>query len=143
MQNNDCLKDIWELYGVRENPFSTSPILVIGGAIPIESFVGRREHIERLSKILGSRGGSRTFIYGDIGVGKTSFVNVVRSSAYEKNFFTHFKEITTQDKWEADDFIINTLSAIYSTLKLLKNKPLSDDLYKKLEGLFGIGRSCF
>ncbi|MBS3155563.1 AAA family ATPase [Candidatus Woesearchaeota archaeon] len=140
MQNNDCLKDIWELYGVRENPFSTSPILVIGGAIPIESFVGRREHIERLSKILGSRGGSRTFIYGDIGVGKTSFVNVVRSSAYEKNFFTHFKEITTQDKWEADDFIINTLSAIYSTLKLLKNKPLSDDLYKKLEGLFGIGK---
>ena len=140
MQNNDCLKDIWELYGVRENPFSTSPILVIGGAIPIESFVGRREHIERLSKILGSRGGSRTFIYGDIGVGKTSFVNVVRSSAYEKNFFTHFKEITTQDKWEADDFIINTLSAIYSTLKLLKEKPISDDLYKKLEGLFGIGK---
>ena len=57
---NDCLKDIWELYGVKENPFSTSPILVIGGAIPIESFVGRGEHMKRLSKILGSKGGSRT-----------------------------------------------------------------------------------
>jgi len=140
MQNNDCLKDIWELYGVKENPFSTSPILVVGGAIPIESFVGRKEHIERLSKILGSKGGSRTFVYGDIGVGKTSFVNVVRSSAYEKGFFTHFKEITTQDKWEADDFIINTLSAIYSTLKLLKEKPVSDEVYKKLESLFEIGK---
>jgi len=140
MQNNDYLKDIWELYGVRENPFSTSPILVVGGSIPIDSFVGRGDYISRLSKILGSKGGSRTFVYGDIGVGKTSFVNVVRSSAYEKGFFTHFKEITMQDKWGADDFIGNTLSAIYSTLKLLKEKPISDATYKKLESLFEIGR---
>ncbi|MEK6921118.1 MAG: P-loop NTPase fold protein [Nanoarchaeota archaeon] len=141
MQDNNSLKDIWELYGVKENPFSTSPILVIGGAIPIDSFVGRSEHITRLSKILGSKGGSRTFIYGDVGIGKTSFVNVVRSSAFEKGFFTHFKEITTQDAWSADDFILNTLSAIYATLKLLKQKPIRDELYKKLESLFEIGRT--
>jgi len=140
MQDNECLKNVWELYGVKENPFSISPILVAGGSIPIESFVGREEHIKRLSKILGSKGGSRTFIYGDIGIGKTSFVNVVRASAFEKGFFTHFKEITTQDKWGADEFIFNTLSAIYSTLKLLKDKPLSDTTYKKLESLFEIGR---
>lgn len=140
MQDNCSLKDIWELYGVKENPFSTSPILVIGGSIPIDSFVGRTEFIKKLSKIIASKGGSRTFVYGDIGVGKTSFVNVVRSSAYEKGFFTHFKEITTQDKWTSDDFILNTLSAIYSTLKLLVQRPISNDLYKKLESLFGIGR---
>lgn len=139
MQDNECLKNVWELYGVKENPFSISPILVAGGSIPIESFVGREEHIKRLSKILGSKGGSRTFIYGDVGIGKTSFVNVVRASAFEKGFFTHFKEITTQEKWGADDFIFNTLSAMYSTLKLLKEKPLSDNTYKKLESLFEIG----
>ena len=131
MMQNDDLRDIWELYGVKENPFSTSPILVIGGSIPISSFVGRAEHIKRLSRIIASKGGSRTFVYGDIGIGKTSFVNVVRSSAHEKGFFTHFKEITTQDKWSADDFILNTLSAIYSTLKLLKEKPVHDAIYKK------------
>lgn len=140
MQDNDSLKDIWELYGVNENPFSTSPLLVIGGAIPIESFVGRREHIRRLSKIIGSKGGSRTFIWGDIGIGKTSFVNVVRKSAYENFFFTPFKEITTLDKWDAEEFVINTLSAIYSTLKLLKDKPISQETYTKLESLFEIGR---
>jgi len=139
MQNNDSLKDVWELYGVKENPFSIAPILVIGGSIPINSFVGRGEHIKRLSRIIGSKGGSRTFVYGDIGIGKTSFVNVIRSSAFEKGFFTHFKEITTQDKWSPDEFILNTLSAIYSTLKLRKDKPLSESLYKRLESLFGIG----
>ncbi len=141
MQENDSLKDIWELYGVKENPFSTSPILVIGGSIPIESFVGRGEHIKRLSKIIGSRGGSRTFIYGDIGVGKTSFVNVVRNSAHEKGFFTPFKEITTQDSWEAEDFILNTLSSIYATLKLLVDKPMNLELYRRIESLFEIGKN--
>ncbi len=141
MLNNDFLKDVWELYGVSENPFSILPLLVKGGAIPLDSFVGRGEHIKRLSRMLGSKGGSRTFVYGEVGVGKTSFVNVVRSSAYEKGFFTHFKEITTQDKWTADEFILNTLSAIYSTLKLLKQRPVSNETYKKLESLFEIGRS--
>jgi len=141
MQDNNFLKDVWELYGVSENPFSILPLLVVGGAIPLDSFVGRGEHIKRLSKIIGSKGGSRTFIYGDIGVGKTSFVNVIRSSAYENGFFTHFKEITTQDKWTSDEFILNTLSAIYSTLKLLKQKPVNDELYKKLGSLFEIGRT--
>src|SRR3989339_1274157 len=136
MQPNNDLNNVWELYGVRENPFSISPILVMGGAVPIDSFVGRGEHIKRLSRIIGSKGGSRTFVYGDIGIGKTSFVNVIRSSAFEKGFFTHFKEITTQDKWGADEFVLNTLSAIYSTLKLLKEKPISEDIYRKLESLF-------
>ena len=140
MQPNNDLNNVWELYGVRENPFSISPILVMGGAVPIDSFVGRGEHIKRLSRIIGSKGGSRTFIYGDIGIGKTSFVNVVRNSAFEKKFFTHFKEITTQDKWTTDEFVLNTLSAIYSTLKLIKEKPISEDIYRKLESLFEIGR---
>ena len=143
MQPNNYLEDVWELYGIRENPFSTSPILVIGGSIPIDSFVGRNDQIRKLSRIIASKGGSRTFVYGDIGIGKTSFVNVVRNSAFEKGYFTHFKEITTQDKWIPDEFILNTLSAIYSTLKLIKEKPISDSTYKKLESLFEIGRRNF
>ena len=141
MQENNDIQDIWELYGVKENPFSISPIMVMGGAIPIDSFVGRGEFIKRLSRIIGSKGGSRVFVYGDIGIGKTSFVNVVRSSAVQKGFFTHFKEITTQDKWTPDEFVLNTLSAIYSTLKLLKEKPVSKDTYDRLESLFEIGKT--
>lgn len=36
MKNDKFLNNIWELYGVKENPFSTSPILVLGGSLPIE-----------------------------------------------------------------------------------------------------------
>jgi ribosomal protein S25 len=36
---------------------------------------------------------------------------------------------------------LNTISAIFSTLKLLKTKPVNDTLYKKLEQLFELGIS--
>ena len=45
----EIIRDIWELYGVRSNPFSSAPILVKGGIIPLECFVGRNEQIKQLS----------------------------------------------------------------------------------------------
>ncbi len=135
------ITNIWEIYGVKENPFSISPLLVRGGIIPLESFVGRAENIKRLIKILGSKGGSRTLVYGDIGVGKTSFVNLVRSNAYGQKFFTPFKEIAVQEDWSPLDFIFNTLSGIYGTLKLMVEKPLDESLFIKLNSLLELGES--
>ncbi len=134
------MNNIWELYGVKENPFSTSPLLVRGGTIPLESFVGREEEVKRLKKIIGSIGGSRMLIYGDVGVGKTTFVNVVRATAIKNGFFTPFKEIAIQSEWDTDQFIINTLAAIYSTINLIKEKPIKDETFQQLENLFKIGR---
>lgn len=138
---SDSINNIWELYGVRENPFSTSPILVIGGTLPIDSFVGRKDQIQRLNKILGSRGGSRSLVFGDVGVGKTSFVNVVRHTAMNAGFFTPVKEIAVQSDWTNDDFILNTLSGIYSTMKLITEKPISAENMKKLETLLDSGEN--
>ncbi|NOQ55355.1 MAG: hypothetical protein GQ477_00965 [Nanohaloarchaea archaeon] len=70
MKNDKFLNNIWELYGVKENPFSTSPILVLGGSLPIDCFVGRTKNINRLGKLFASKGGSRTLVFGDVGVGK-------------------------------------------------------------------------
>ncbi len=141
MGNIDNLNNIWETYGVRENPFSTSPLLVIGGTLPIESFVGRKEHIQRMNKIIGSKGGSRNLVFGDVGVGKTSFVNVVRNNAYKQGFFTPVKEIAVEESWSTEDFILNTISGIYGTLKLLKENPVGGELLGKMGALFEIGRT--
>lgn len=138
---NEIIRDIWELYGVRSNPFSTAPILVKGGIIPLECFIGRQEQTKQLGKILGSKGGSRCLVFGDIGVGKTSFVNVVRASAVMEGYFSPFKEIALQSDWTADDFILNTFAGIFATLQLMKTKPVSDETYSKLESLIAVGFS--
>lgn len=142
-KNIDNINNIWELYGVRENPFSTSPLLVMGGTLPIDSFVGRKESIQRLLKIIGAKGGSRNLVFGDVGVGKTSFVNVVRHKAMMAGYFTPFKEIAVLENWSLEDFILNTLAGIYSTLKLMKDseRPIKKELFDKLETLLEIGKS--
>ncbi|MFZ2456340.1 MAG: AAA family ATPase [Candidatus Altiarchaeia archaeon] len=139
------LNNIWELYGLRENPFSTSPLLVKGGTLPIESFVGREEQVKRLLRIFGSRGGSRMLVCGDVGAGKTTFVNYARNHALQKGFFTPFKEIGVQGYWDTDQFILNTLAGIYATAKLMKEdqRPLDKGSYKKLEALLEIGSKDF
>ena len=139
--STEIIRDIWELYGLRSNPFSTSPILVKGGNLPLECFIGRQEQIKQLGKILGSKGGSRSLVFGDVGVGKTSFVNVVRHYAIEKEYFSPFKEIAIQNDWTSDDFILNTLAGIYATLQVLKTRPISGDTYSRLEALLDVGFS--
>ncbi|MBI4044300.1 MAG: hypothetical protein HY392_01175, partial [Candidatus Diapherotrites archaeon] len=134
--------NIWELYGLKSSPFSTSPILVRGGFVPIESFSGRKGELERLKKSFRSVGGSRIFVVGDVGVGKTSLANVARFYANQNSFFTPFKEIGMQENWGANDFILNTIYAIYATLKLLTERPVSDETYQKMKNLVELSNSA-
>ncbi|MBI5398693.1 AAA family ATPase [Candidatus Woesearchaeota archaeon] len=130
------LSNIWEIYGLISDPFYVGPILVFGGNLPRSTFIGRNKEKKRLLAILRSRGGSRILVSGEPGVGKTSFVNVVRSEALDAGFFTPMKEIGVQPEWEANDFILNTLFAIYNTLvRQSKEEVLSKNLFLELQKL--------
>ncbi|MFA5247036.1 MAG: AAA family ATPase [Candidatus Micrarchaeia archaeon] len=129
----DDFGSIWEVYGLRTDPFTTSPILVKGGLVLPESFTGRAEEVKRLEKIFRSTGGSRSIVFGRPGVGKTTLVNIVRSKALEKGFFTPFKEIKADADWQVDDFLINTLSAIYASL--IKDEKPSLQVRKQIDKL--------
>jgi len=137
--SGDEYSDLWELYGLKENPFSTNPLLLLGGIIPITCFIGRDKELDRMAKQFRSKGGSRTLIVGDVGVGKTSFVNFARYKAYEKGYFSPIREIAVQEQWNSIDFIHNTLYAIYITLKLTsQNKIISSETYDELSHLVAI-----
>ena len=110
---------IWELYGLKTNTFFTDPLLMFGGDIDLKfGFIGREEEIKRLRSIIYGNNGSRILVSGDVGIGKTTFVNYVRAIASQDRYFTTLKEIGVQPEWNGMDFILNTLSAIYYTLKL-------------------------
>jgi len=143
---------VWEIYGLNLDPFSTAPILVKGNLIPPEVFTGRINELKRLEKLFRSSGGSRSIVFGTQGVGKTTLVNIARINALEHNFFTPYQEIKVDINWSVDDFIVNTLSAIYSTLikkpkqneeysKIISKLKLLFDLYEKREqgGSFEVG----
>lgn len=134
--------NIWELYGLKSNPFFTDPLLIFGGSIDLKiGFVGREEELRRLQNVIYSAGGSRVLVSGDVGVGKTTFVNYVRAVASQNNFFTTLKEIAVQPEWSGLDFMMNTLAAIYHTIKVrtdLNEEILSKETFRKLQLLVDI-----
>jgi GTPase SAR1 family protein len=122
----DFIEEIWVLYGFGRNPFS------------LDCFVGREDQIRQLGRILSQKGDQ---VYGDIGVGKTSLVNIIRHHVTQNGYFTPLKEIAIRSDWKPDDFIFNTLAGIFATLQVLKEKPISNETYSKLETLIDVGFS--
>ena len=133
---------IWELYGIKTNPFFTDPLLIFSGIIDLKiGFVGREEEVKRLRNIIYNNVGTRILVSGDVGIGKTTFVNYFRAKAQQDKFFTVLKEIAVQPGWNSTDFILNTLSAIYHTLKVrtdLDSSLIKKELLRKLELLVDI-----
>lgn len=111
---------VWPKYGLRESPYSTSPVRLVG-ILPIQKvFSGRKEEAESLRKIIYSKNSSRNLIVGDFGVGKTTFANFIRwELAIKKeknaNYLTTSTEIKIQPDWGAIEFLLSTLTSIYTS----------------------------
>lgn len=132
---------IWQLYGFRANPFVTSPLLVSGGVLPLTSFTGRTAELRLLLKLFSSEGGGRTFVFGDVGVGKTTLVNYARAIMYKKGTFTPFDEIGIESDLDSNSFILETLASIYDTMIRLPKRPLTDTTLRKLQNLVDINNT--
>lgn len=140
MANNENLPQaLWNMYGLKHNPFSTDPLLIDEGFIPLETFVGRTEELTKIKTLFQMGGGTRIIITGDTGVGKTSLVNFARWEAITKNhFFTHLREIEVKEGWSPNDFISHTLANVYNFINRININNFSVKLKKKLAHLFDI-----
>lgn len=79
----ELIQKIWSRYGFRGNPFDTAALSASAGALlPVsKAIVGRdmeSTESKMLSGVLRSGGGGRAVVEGDVGVGKTTFVNYHR-----------------------------------------------------------------
>lgn len=128
---------IWRRYNLKDNPYFNAPLTIGNEIIPLSSFVGRKKEVEQLKKIISLGSDVRNLIVGDAGVGKTSLVNYIRWLASEGQFFTTLNEIELNRAMSANEFIIITLSAIYSEIKR-RNITLSDERMEALENLYSL-----
>ena len=113
------LESVWSRYGLKESPYSTSPMRLLG-MFPIDKvFSGRNKEVEKLKGVINSKTSTRTLIVGDFGVGKTTFTNYVRwllsLKRSDSKYLTTSSEIKVQPEWDANAFLLSTLSAIYTS----------------------------
>jgi len=141
---------MWDIYGLSGDPFSTDPIKVDSEKIPISSFVSRENKVDELKILINqfeSKGGSKTMIVGDVGVGKTSFVNYALRLVKSKYFYV---TVNVQKGCDTEKFLFNTFSDILDSLnkeiikiglikKTAKNL-LKKDTIEKLESLVELNR---
>lgn len=118
------LESVWSKYGLKESPYSTSPMRLLS-ILPIDKvFSGRTKEVEKLKGILTSKNSTRTLIVGDFGIGKTTFVNYVRwllsLKRTDSKYLTTSSEIKLQPEWDATTFLLSTLSAIYTSSIIFK-----------------------
>lgn len=141
------LDSVWPKYGLRESPYSTSPMRLLS-ILPIEKvFSGRSDEVKKFERIITSSNSTRSLIVGDFGVGKTTFANYIRWKLCIKNglrnkYLTTSAEIKVQPNWDATHFLFSTLSAIYTSSIIFDWKGMGIKLktIDKLKDYVSIGK---
>jgi len=117
---------------LKANPFNTRPLSLQRDTtdLPLrEAFVGRgvdsRENIF-ITNILSNPGGACFVVEGEIGVGKTSFVNYHRSlweQEAEDKLLTPKQEISVCRTWTLKEFLLNIIGALIERVRQLPSGP--------------------
>ncbi len=76
LRTGDRMSDLWKHLGFSENPYFTTPIALTDEGLNL--FVGRASEIRRMIGKWSAAEGVITVIGGNIGTGKTSFLNVAQ-----------------------------------------------------------------
>lgn len=130
-------QNVWKIYGLKGNPFDVRALsLVSETLLPIsKAFVGRSHESKEsqiITNLLRNPGGACVAIEGDIGVGKTTFVNYHRflweNEALDK-LFTPIQEIGLAFHGNIKNFMMNILDSLICKIMVLSD---ADAIMKKV-----------
>jgi hypothetical protein len=146
--NVELTQNLWERYGFRDNPFDTRALSLSPGSLlsVAEAFVGRgmnSTESKLITNFFRSAGGGRVVVEGDIGVGKTTFVNYHRylwQTEAKTKLLTPATEISVQGDWGARELLLNVLTLLAGRLSLsMPPKELERDrLLTEVRALTGV-----
>lgn len=119
----------WATWGFSGNPFDTKALSINSKLLPIsKAYVGRSMdslEAKQLFRLISNPGGGCCIIEGDIGVGKTTFVNYHRylwENEAEDRLLTTAREIPVYPHWGAKDFLMEILGQLSNKLLSLLNQ---------------------
>ena len=128
----DLTQNLWERFGFRDNPYDTRALSLSSDALlPIaKAFIGRGDSSEEskvMTNFFRNPGGGRIVVEGDVGVGKTTFVNYHRflwETEAKDRLLTPSSEISVHIDWTPEDFLVAALGSLVNRLLLLKGPGL-------------------
>ncbi len=126
----ELTQNLWERFGFRDNPFDTRALSLSSNALlPItKAFVGRGMDSKEslvMTNFFRNPGGGRVVVEGDVGVGKTTFVNYHRylwEKEAKDKLLTPASEISVFSNWTAQEFLVSALGSLVNRFMLLKGE---------------------
>lgn len=141
----ELTQNLWERFGFRDNPYDTRALSFSENALlPIaKAFIGREMDSKEslvITNFFRNPGGGRVVVEGDVGVGKTTFVNYHRylwENEARDRLLTPSSETSVYSTWTADAFVMSVLGSLVSRFLVLKGKEWvhSHELLSEVEAL--------
>jgi DNA-binding transcriptional ArsR family regulator len=141
-------QNLWERFGFRDNPYDTRALsLSPESALSVAAaFVGRDKtsaEWQLLTNFLRNPGGGCVAVEGDVGVGKTTFVNFHRylwETEAEMKLLTPASEISVQGDWTVREFLLSVIGALAGrfALKMGPTAAAKDELLTEVTALTGV-----
>ncbi len=138
--------NLWQPYGLQSSPFFQNELRAGDPTHPVSLFVGREEESARVQRRVMSDPATRTIVQGAPGVGKSSFVNWIKSQLTAQGIATYEHPIrihadTTRTSFVADT--LRTLARIRAASGLAaKNATFWKQTARLLEGGALVGGSA-
>ena len=131
----ELTQNLWERFGFRDNPYDTRALSFSENALlPIaKAFIGREMDSKEsrvITNFFRNPGGGRVVVEGDIGVGKTTFVNYHRflwEHEAKDRLLTPSSEISVYSTWTAQAFVMSVLGSLVGRFLVLKGKKWVHD----------------
>lgn len=141
----ELTQNLWERFGFSDNPYDTRALSFSERALlPItKAFIGREMDSTEsriLTNFFRNPGGGRVVVEGDVGVGKTTFVNYHRflwEYEAQERLLTPTSEISVYSTWTANAFVMSILGSLVGRFLVLKGKDWvhSHDLLSEIAAL--------
>ena len=141
----ELTQNLWERFGFRDNPYDTRALSFSENALlPIaKAFIGREVDSKEsrvITNFFRNPGGGRVVVEGDVGVGKTTFVNYHRflwEHEAKDRLLTPSSEISVYSTWTARAFVMSVLGSLVGRFLVLKGKEWvhSHDLLSEVAAL--------
>ncbi len=114
----------WRDFGLEANPYDSKPLLT--NKEDRRLFVGREKELQKLDTILRGDISGIILVEGEVGVGKTSFVNIFQYDAWKKcRVLPAFEKIELTKNTDSINFMLSVFSnMIFNLEKTLDYRSL-------------------
>lgn len=117
------MESFWNRLGLEDNPYDPRPLTLSDKDRKL--FVGRTQELAQLKTLVSGNKGGIVIIEGEVGVGKTSFVNIFQHDKWKgAKLLPSFERIELSDNTNSVNFMLSVFSNMIFNLEKIDNSSL-------------------